>query len=81
VLHENDIDCPVAQALAAEVITEKAFEPISESVCSRALETLGNCERVICCPSRFGTMNQKNFLLKEYALSHSLLTDATEFEQ
>jgi len=81
VLHENDMDFPVARALAAEVITEKAFEPIGDAACHRALEVLGSCERAICCLAQFGTMNRQNLLLKDYAQRHSLLVDAAEIER
>lgn len=67
VLHENDLDYPVAAALAVEVITERCFEPIGEAAFSRAAALMETCGRVICCPVRFGTMNEKNRLLAEYA--------------
>lgn len=67
VLHENDLDYPVAAALAVEVITEQSFEPIGEAAFSKAAALLETCSRVICCPVSFGTMNKKNRLLAEYA--------------
>lgn len=67
VLHENDLDHPVAKALAAEVIAEKSFEPISEAAFAKAAERMQACSRVICRLSDFGTMNQKNRLLLELA--------------
>ena len=33
ILYENDIDCELARQLAVEVITEKAFEEISDEPC------------------------------------------------
>ena len=60
VLHENDLDYPVAKALATEVVAEKAFEPIGESAFQKASSLLQHCERVILCCTQFGTMNQKN---------------------
>ncbi|WP_347559743.1 ABC transporter ATP-binding protein [Clostridium sp. AM58-1XD] len=60
VLHENDIDYPIAKALAAEVVSEKPFEPIREDTYERAAEILKSCSQVICCLSDFGTMNEKN---------------------
>lgn len=59
VIHENDIDFPVASALAAVLVTEKAFEPVSAEAVSRAKEIIRTCKRVICCPESFGTMNQR----------------------
>lgn len=67
VLHENDLDYPVAAALAVEVITEQSFEPIGEPAFSRAAALMETCSRVICCPVSFGTMNAKNRCLAEYA--------------
>ena len=60
VLHENDLDLPVARALAAEVVTERSFEPIGAAALSRAEALLEGCELLICCPERFGTGNRGN---------------------
>lgn len=67
VLHENDLDYPVAKALAAEVIAEKSFEPVSEASLAKAVKQLQACARVICPLSDFGTANQKNRILLELA--------------
>jgi len=71
----------VARALAVEVVTEKAFEPIGEEACRRALETMSRCKRVICCLSQFGAMNRKNLDLLDYARRNSLLADVHGLEQ
>lgn len=81
VLHENDMDYPVARSLAVEVVTEKAFEPIGEEACRRALETMSGCKWVICCLSQFGAMNRKNLDLLDYARRNSLLADVHGLEQ
>ena len=47
VLFENDLDLPIARALAAEVVTAPAFEPIPDEVCERAMALLRQCRRVI----------------------------------
>lgn len=64
VLHENDMEYPVAKALAVEVISETPFEPIGEEASRRAAAALtAVLERggqVICCLDSFGTMNEKN---------------------
>lgn len=65
VIHENDIEYPVAKSLAALLITEKAFEPISDENVQNALEIIRKCERVICCLDSFGTMNAGNKRLFE----------------
>ncbi len=67
IIHENDIDFPAAKALAAEVITEKAFEPICEKNIEKAAEKINLCCEVICCINNFGMMNIGNKKLKEYA--------------
>ena len=67
VIHENDIEYPVAGALAAELVSEKPFEPISDESISRALEIMQRCSEVICCTEHFGTMNLGNRkLFEEY---------------
>ena len=59
ILYENDIDCPVAEALGEEVITEKAFEPISDETFARALDRMLSCKRVLICHPRVGTLNRR----------------------
>ena len=65
VLHENDLEYPVARALASVVITEAAFEPIGEAAFRRAAEVLAQCKEVICCTEQFREMNLRNRELKE----------------
>ncbi len=67
VLHENDVEYPVARALAVEVISERPFEPVSDEAYERALCVLMGCEQVICCLSQFGSMNEKNRELAAFA--------------
>ena len=67
VLHKNDVDCQVAQDLAAEVIVEEPFEEISEESYQKAYQCMEKCEEVICCIDVFGSMNRKNQKLAETA--------------
>lgn len=67
VLHENDLDYPVARALAVEVISERPFEPISGGTFGKAVEYMRSCDQVICALSAFGTMNERNRALRELA--------------
>lgn len=60
ILHENDLDYPVAMALASQVISESPFEIIREETYEQAAEVLKSCRQVICCLSDFGTMNEPN---------------------
>lgn len=68
ILQENDLEYPVARALAAQVVSEKAFEPVGEDTLQTALSCLEACEEVICCPEHFGTLNAANEKLLERAV-------------
>ena len=67
VLHENDLDYPVAKALAVHVIAEKSFEPITDAAFAQACDWVEKCGSVIYCTASFGAMNEKNRFLAEYA--------------
>lgn len=67
VIHSNDLDYDVAKALAAEVISEEAFEIISEENLKKAEQLMDDCAEVICCIDKFGTMNAANQRLVEKA--------------
>ncbi len=60
ILQENDTDCLAARNLAAEVIKERAFEPVSEETYALALARLRQCREVICPLRAFGSMNRCN---------------------
>ena len=60
VLHENDVEYPVARALAVEVVTERAFYPVSDEALKRAQALAESCGRVICAVKEFGPMNDRN---------------------
>lgn len=67
ILFSNDLDTPVARALAAEVVEAEAFEPVGEAVLARAKEIMDGCGTVICCRQSFGSLEQANRELFEYA--------------
>ena len=67
VIHENDVEYSAAKSLAAELVTEKAFEPISDENVQKALTIMKKCREVICCTKNFGTMNMGNKRLLEEA--------------
>lgn len=48
ILWENDLDYPSARALAAEVVSVRAFGQIDEETVGRAKELIGTCGQVIC---------------------------------
>lgn len=60
ILSENDVDHPVASALAAEVIAQRAYHPIGEDTFLRALSVLEGCRQVLCCLREFGPLNEAN---------------------
>lgn len=67
VLYQNDLDYPVAKALAAEVISAEGFEPVTDVQLESAKKSLESCERVICCKEQFGTYERANQELLDYA--------------
>jgi len=67
VLGENDLDCPVARALAVETVVERPFQPISEDAFQRAAELMERCRKVLCPVTEFGAANEKNRLLRDLA--------------
>lgn len=75
VLHENDVDYPVARALAVQVVSEKSFEPISDDTLQQAERCMERCGKVICCLRSFGTVNEKNRLLLEHAKAQGKLAE------
>lgn len=46
ILFENDLDLPIARALAAEAVSAPPFEPVSDAVYEHALSLLRRCRRV-----------------------------------
>jgi len=60
VIHENDIEYPVAKALACKVVTEKAFMPIGDESYEEAAKLMAQCKKVIPAVKQFAVMNEKN---------------------
>lgn len=67
VLSQNDLDYPVAKALATEVIATNTFEPIMEEHMQEARKKLTSCDKIICCKETFGTLEQANLELLKFA--------------
>ena len=67
ILFSNDLDTPVARALASEVIEAEAFEPVDEVLLTRAKGVMDRCKTVICCRHRFGSLEWANRELLDYA--------------
>ena len=57
ILPENDLDYPVAKALAAEVISVPAFSTITDADVEKALAVLQQCSETIVCCKALGTVN------------------------
>lgn len=67
ILYENDLDYPVAQALATEVVAAEAFEPMQEQQLLYAKLLMDRCSHVICTRKQFGSMEKYNKDLFCYA--------------
>ena len=75
ILFSNDLDTPVARALAAEVIEADAFEPVDEALFEEAKKKLDACKTVICCRRSFGSLEWANKELLAYAKAAGKLTE------
>ena len=69
ILFQNDLDYPVAKALAVKVIETAALEPMTQERLQEAKQCIDTCERVICCREHFGTLERENQELFDYAKS------------
>lgn len=80
ILYENDLDWPVAKALAAETVSESPFEPVSQAKLEMAKKILENCDRVICCREKFGSMESFQQELLRYAkeIGRTIQTSKTD---
>ncbi len=76
VLGENDLDYPVARALAVETVSEKPFRPIGEEAFRRAAALMEGCARVLCPVEDFGEMNEGNQRLRELARNQGKLDES-----
>ncbi len=60
ILPENDLDYPVAKALSAVLVSEKAYEPVADATMRRALDVLARCEKAVCTLPAFGAWQEAN---------------------
>ena len=72
ILSENDLDYPVALALANRVIAVPAYEEFKNADYEAARQELLSCKHLICCQDKFGTLNQLNARLLEDAKAANL---------
>lgn len=76
VLHENDLDYPVAKALAVQVVSEQPYEVIREETYEEALRVMKECKKVVSCVKSCGSGNRKNKELAQWAAEQGMLTEA-----
>lgn len=67
IVAKNDLDHPCAAALASEIFETEPFEAISEEILERAKRCMERCQKVICCRTRFGSLESGNRALLAYA--------------
>ena len=75
VLYENDVDFRVARLLAADVVTEQPFLPISDAAFARAAEWIDRCDTVIDAGVRAVGTNARMAELIELARSRGKLAN------
>ena len=81
ILWENDRDTFAAEALASEVVIEKAYSRVSGETFARAEELMRRCAHVICTLTEFGEWNHENEELLRRAGQCGKLTEGTELWQ
>lgn len=75
ILQENDVEFATAQALAAEVVWEKAFYPAEAETEERARQLIDRCKKCICAVKTFGPLNEANKRLLLYAKEKGKLAE------
>lgn len=75
ILGENDMDYGVAKAVAAKVISAKAFYHINEEQVQEAKDVMDICDNCICTLDSFGPLNKENEMLMDYANECGKLID------
>ncbi len=73
ILFENDIDCEIAKALAAECVICPAFQPMNDEQFERAKALMLDCESVIDAGTPVGALNAMNGKLLELAEEKGLI--------
>lgn len=77
ILWENDLDYPVARALAARIVSVRAFERIGEEQMQQARQLMQQCDRVICMLdfAYTGSLSKELLSLLEYAREKGKVSD------
>ena len=81
ILQENDVEFATAQALAAEVVWEKAFYPAEAETEERARQLIDRCKKCICAVKTFGPLNEANKRLLLYAKEKGKLAESRETDR
>lgn len=81
ILQENDVEFAAAQALATEVVWEKAFYPVTAETEERAKQIIDRCKTCICAVKTFGTLNEVNKRLLLYAKEKGKLAESRETDR
>lgn len=67
ILYTHDLDYPVAQALAAQVIAVESTEAMDETHYRTAKQVIERCQHVIVCREKFAPWEEANAGLYQYA--------------
>ena len=78
ILYTNDVDYQIAARLAAEVVAEKPFEPISDAAFTRATELMKQCTLVINAGVPIGSGNRRIRDLIDAATGFGLTVEGGE---
>ena len=81
ILSENDVEFPVARALAAETVSVPAFARTDEKAADRARSLMAGCRRAVCCLDSFGELNECNRMLRDEAGRNGWLLPADRLEE
>ena len=78
IIYTNDVDYSLARFLAAEVVTEEPFGPISDQAFAKAMEAMRRCDKVIYADPPMGPDNEKLGELRREAESAGKLITIDE---
>ncbi len=78
ILYDNDLDYPVAKALALELFVTRGFEPVEDSVIELTKKAMDECSQVICSRQRLGSLDLANKELLDYAGQRGKLIEMKE---
>lgn len=79
IIYDNDLDYPAARALASEVITAEAFEPVKDGIIREAKRRMDQCCQAVCCREAIGSLDFANRELLKYAEKNGKLMAMREF--